>query len=65
MSIHCADRRILVALPRMSLMCIKVGRGQSRTIANMQRYLMPSAIVIGVIVGTLVLFYMALYGANP
>jgi hypothetical protein len=31
----------------------------------MRRYIIPSAIVIGVIVGTLALFYMALYGASP
>lgn len=31
----------------------------------MQRYLVPSAIVVGVIVGTLVLFYVALYGVGP
>ena len=31
----------------------------------MQTYLMPSAIVIGVIAGTLVLFNMALYGVAP
>jgi hypothetical protein len=37
----------------------------SETRATMQRYLIPSAIVIGVIVGTFVVFYMALYGAGP
>lgn len=31
----------------------------------MQRYVIPSAIVLGVIAGTLVLFYMAFYGTNP
>jgi len=30
----------------------------------MQRYVMPSAIVLGVIVGTFALFYMALYGGG-
>lgn len=30
----------------------------------MQRYVIPSAIVGGVIVGTLVLFYIALYGGR-
>jgi hypothetical protein len=29
------------------------------------RYVIPSAIVIGVIVGTLALLYMALYGVSP
>ena len=37
--------------------------GGTRTF--MQKYMIPSAIVLGVIVGTLVLFYMALYGVNP
>jgi hypothetical protein len=32
---------------------------------SMQRYVIPSAIVLGAIVGTLVLFYIALYGASP
>jgi hypothetical protein len=31
----------------------------------MQKYVIPSVIVLGVIVGTLVLLYMALYGVNP
>jgi hypothetical protein len=31
----------------------------------MQRYLIPSAVVIGVVVGTLVLFYIAFYGVGP
>jgi len=31
----------------------------------MRRYAIPSAIVLGVIVATLALLYMALYGANP
>jgi hypothetical protein len=31
----------------------------------MQKYLIPSAIVLGVVVGTLVLLYMALYGVAP
>jgi hypothetical protein len=31
----------------------------------MQRYLIPTAIVVCVIVGTVVLFYMALYGGGP
>lgn len=33
--------------------------------APMQKYVIPSAIVVGVIVGTLVLFYVALYGVSP
>jgi hypothetical protein len=32
--------------------------------AFMQRYAIPSVIVVGVIVGTIVLFYMALYGGG-
>jgi hypothetical protein len=31
----------------------------------MQRYVIPSVIVVGVIVGTLALLFMALYGAGP
>lgn len=31
----------------------------------MQRYVIPSAIEFGVLVGALVLFCMALYGTNP
>ena len=31
----------------------------------MQRYVIPSVIVAGVIVGTLVLLFMALYGGGP
>jgi hypothetical protein len=37
----------------------------TRIKAFMQRYMIPSAIVLGVIVATLALFYMALYGINP
>jgi hypothetical protein len=32
---------------------------------SVQRYVIPSAIVIGVIAGTLALLYMALYGIIP
>jgi hypothetical protein len=31
----------------------------------MWRYVIPSMIVIGVIVGTLAMLYMALYGVSP
>lgn len=30
-----------------------------------EKYAIPCAIVIGVVVGTLLLFYMALYGVSP
>jgi hypothetical protein len=36
----------------------------SGTMTPMQRYVIPSAIVVGVIVGTLALFYMALFGGG-
>ena len=36
----------------------------SGTKTAVQRYLIPSAIMVGVIVGSLVLFYMALFGAG-
>jgi Na+/glutamate symporter len=48
-----------------ALMYLKAAVGDDDDKKNMQRYLIPSAIVVGVIVATLVMFYMALYGAAP
>jgi len=31
----------------------------------MQKYLIPNAIVGGVILGAIILFYVAMYGAHP
>jgi hypothetical protein len=46
-------------------MHVKADLGDRRDEGPAQRYVIPSAIVIGVIVGTLAIVYMALYGIHP
>lgn len=49
----------------VALMHVKADIGDRRDKGLVQRYVIPSVIVVGVIVGTFALLYMTLYGTHP
>lgn len=58
--------QIVTVRAATALMHVKADIGDRRDKGPVQRrYVIPSAIVVGVIVGTLALLYMAFYGTHP